>query len=133
MSQQLQEEFFANINISQHIDPSNLEVLAQIEESLEAFQIEAKDDPVASLTAVEGIGESLLDSVHCPPDQSVILNLRTSHMDLNLIKKNFAEKMPQDDKTIMSTSDNIMILPDQVVIIFTTMKARNGQLQLIGC
>jgi len=113
VSQQLQEKFFANFNISQHIDPSNLEVLAQIEESLEGFQSQANDDPVASLTAVEGIGESLLDSVHCPPDQSVTLTLSTSHMDLNLIKKSFAEKRPEDDKTIMSTSDNIMILPDQ--------------------
>ena len=114
VSQQLQEEFFANFNISQHIDPSNLEVLAQIEESLEAFQMQAKDDPIASLAAVEGIGENLLASVDCPPDQSVTLSLRTSHMDLNLIKKTFAEKRPEDDKTVMSTSDNIMILPDQV-------------------
>ena len=114
VSQQLQEEFFANFNISQEIDPSNLEVLEQIEESLEAFQSQAENDPVASLAAVEGIGESLLSSVQCPPDQSVTLSLRTTHMDLNLIKKSFAEKRPED-KTIMSTNDNIMILPDQVV------------------
>ena len=63
VSQQLQEEFFASFNISKHIDPTNIKVLAQIEESLEAFQSQAKDDPVASLAAVEGIGDSLLASV----------------------------------------------------------------------
>ena len=121
VSQQLQREFFANFNVSQHIDPSNLMVLAQIEESLEAFQSQAKDDPIASLAAVEGIGENLLSSVDCPPDQSVTLSFRTSHMDLNLIKKSFAEKGLENDKTVMSTSDNIMILPDQVVNIFIVM------------
>ena len=56
--------------------------------------------------------------MECPPDQSVTFTLRTSHMDLNLIKKSFAETRPDDDKTVMSTSDNMMILPDQVVDIF---------------
>ena len=69
VSQNFQEEFFANFNSSRVIDISDLSVLEDIKDSLEEFQNKAKGNPVASLTAVEGIGERLLSSVDCPPDK----------------------------------------------------------------
>ena len=42
------------------------------------------------------------------------MSISTSHMDLSLFKKSFAKKKPENEKTVMSTSDNMMILPDQV-------------------